>query len=441
MTKDKPPVTIFWFRRDLRMNDNTGFYHALNNLHPVLPLFIFDKDILDKLEDQDDARVTFIHRVINELQQEFAKRGGTLLARYGKPVDVFKQLLQEYNIENVYTNHDYELYALSRDAEVKALLEQAGTKLYTFKDQVIFEYKEVVNGQGEPYKVFTPYSKKWLAAISEKNLKEYPSQLHLNKLYQTKSDPVPTLEEMGFIKSSIEIPSKEINQQMLEKYAKERDYPAREVATRIGIHLRFGTISIRETVKKAKQYSEVWLNELIWRDFYSMLLANNPHLEHSACKPAYDHIQWRNNEQDFDRWCKGETGYPIVDAGMRQLNKTGYMHNRVRMIAASFLVKHLLTDWRWGDAYFARKLLDYDMATNNGSWQWIAGSGCDAAPYFRVFNPNAQTAKFDKVNEYIKKWVPEVGTDKYPEPMVDHEFARDRMLDVYKAALRRQEIV
>jgi deoxyribodipyrimidine photo-lyase len=349
--------------------------------------------------------------------------------------------MQEYNIKAVYTNHDYEPYAHRREEEVRTLLQQAGASLHSYKDHVIFENREIVNGQGEPYKVFTPYSKRWLATLTDEHLKEYPSQSHLNNLYRTAALPVTSLEEMGFVRSSLDIPAKEVQQHVLEKYAQERDYPAKQGATRIGIHLRFGTLSIRETVKKAQTHSNVWLNELIWRDFYIMLLANHPHLEHAACKPAYDLIQWRNKEDEFERWCKGETGYPIVDAGMRQLNQTGYMHNRVRMIAASFLVKHLLIDWRWGDAYFARKLLDYEMASNNGSWQWIAGSGCDAAPYFRVFNPDAQAAKFDKAKEYIKKWVPEWGTAKYPQPMVEHEFARDRMLQVYKAALRKPEMV
>jgi deoxyribodipyrimidine photo-lyase len=406
-----------------------------------LPVFIFDSDILNKLEAKDDSRLTFIHEAVYQLQQEFVKRSGTLLARYGRPTEIFKQLLQEYNIAAVYTNHDYEPYALRREAEIRDLLQQAGATLYTFKDHVIFENREIINGQGEPYRVFTPYSKKWLGTLTDAHLQEYPSQEHLAHLYQTTTVSMPSLEQMGFTKSSIDIPPKEVSQDILEKYARERDYPAKGGATRIGIHLRFGTLSIRETVKKARQHSDVWLNELIWRDFYIMLLANNPLLEHAACKPAYDHIQWRNKEEEFDRWCKGQTGYPIVDAGMRQLNQTGYMHNRVRMIAASFLVKHLLIDWRWGEAYFAGKLLDYEMATNNGSWQWIAGSGCDAAPYFRVFNPNAQAAKFDRAKEYIKKWVPEIGTAQYPQPMVEHEFARDRMLEVYKAALRRPEMV
>lgn len=440
MTKNRQPIAIFWFRRDLRITDNTGFYQALRSGMPVLPLFIFDKDILDKLEDRDDARVTFIHQAVQELCQEFAGRESTLLTFYGKPTEIFRQLLQQYHVQAVYTNHDYEPYAHSREMEVKALLKQAGATLHTYKDHVIFENREIVNGQGEPYKVFTPYSRKWLASLSEEHLREYSSQTLLGNLYQTVAMPVPSLEAMGFVKSSVEIPPKKVQKDMLEKYAKERDFPAKQGATRIGIHLRFGTLSIRETVKKAREHSAVWLNELIWRDFYIMLLANNPQLANAACKPAYDRILWRNREDEFERWCKGETGYPIVDAGMRQLNQTGYMHNRVRMITASFLVKHLLIDWRWGDAYFARKLLDYEMATNNGSWQWIAGSGCDAAPYFRVFNPNAQATKFDKAKEYIQRWLPEAGTARYPPPMVEHEYARDRMLDVYKAALRKAEI-
>ncbi len=436
MNKLQEKIAVFWFRRDLRLDDNHGLYQALTCGYPVLPVFIFDLDILDKLEDRDDGRVTFIHQVITELQSDLAKAGGTLLVRYGKPIEIWKQLIVEYPVEAVFTNHDYEPYAISRDNELQALLQSNGIDFHTYKDQVIFEKKEIVNGQGNPYSIFTPYSKKWLAALKEIPIPYYPSKDRLTTLLQMETKAVPSLAEMGFERSSLAFPSKEIREHILETYAKERDFPARQQTTRIGIHLRFGTVSIREMVKKAIAVSEVWLKELIWREFYMMILANFPHVVNDACKPAFDRIQWRNNEKEFDRWCKGRTGYPIVDAGMRQLNQTGFMHNRVRMIAAAFLVKHLLIDWRWGDAYFARKLLDYELATNNGSWQWIAGSGCDAAPYFRVFNPNTQAKKFDKTNEYIKKWVPESGTEAYPKPIISHEQARDRALEVYRAAVK-----
>jgi deoxyribodipyrimidine photo-lyase len=341
----------------------------------------------------------------------------------------------------VYTNHDYESYAIARDNELNNLLQSKGVDFYTFKDQVIFEQKEIVNGKREAYKIFTPYSKKWLATLTDEKLTYYSSASNLKALYQTSTPQVPSLAEMGFEQSAIKFPPKEIREHILEAYARERNFPGKETTTRMGIHLRFGTVSIRQMVKKAKQHSETWLNELIWRDFYMMILANFPQVEHCACKPAYDRIKWRNNEAEFEKWCDGKTGYPIVDAGMRELNATGFMHNRVRMIAASFMVKHLLIDWRWGDAYFARKLLDYELATNNGSWQWIAGSGCDAAPYFRVFNPNTQAAKFDKAKEYTRKWIPELGTESYPNPIIEHEKARERALTVYKEALKREELL
>lgn len=432
------PIALFWFRRDLRINDNAGFYQALRSGLPVLPIFIFDSDILDHLENRQDARVTFIHQVVGELRQDLEKAGGTLLARYGKPISVIQQLLSEYTIAAVYTNHDYEPYAIKRDNAIHALLQQQSIAFHTFKDQVVFEKLEVVNGQKLPYKVFTPYSTKWRATLQEQPIPHYASEDTLAGLYPTATDALPTLEAMGFQRSGITFPKKEVREHLLEKYAKERDFPAKTGTSRIGIHLRFGTVSIREMVKKAAQHSEIWLNELIWREFYMMVLANFPHVVDHACKPAYDRIQWRNNEEEFDRWCQGKTGYPIVDAGMRELAATGFMHNRVRMIAASFMVKHLLIDWRWGDAYFASHLLDYELASNNGSWQWIAGSGCDAAPYFRVFNPDTQAAKFDKAKEYIKKWVPELGTPQYPKPIVDHATARDRVLATYKAALRKE---
>ncbi|QHT66618.1 deoxyribodipyrimidine photo-lyase [Rhodocytophaga rosea] len=437
MSTHTTQIAVFWFRRDLRIEDNTGLYHALNSGYPVLPLFIFDSDILDQLEDRDDGRVTFIHQVVSDLQQAFDKQGGTLLTHYGKPVKIWKQLLREYIIVAVYTNHDYESYAINRDTKIRELLQTRGIPFHTYKDQVIFEKQEIVNGQGNPYKVFTPYSKKWLATLTDAHTQHFLSGEHISALYKSQSELIPSLPEMGFQKSALIFPSMEVREDILEEYARERNFPAKPGTTKIGIHLRFGTVSIREMVRKAIQHSDIWLNELIWRDFYMMILANFPHVEQSACKPAYDQIQWRNNEQEYKLWCMGQTGYPIVDAGMRELNATGFMHNRVRMITASFLVKHLLIDWRWGEAYFAGKLLDYELASNNGSWQWIAGSGCDAAPYFRVFNPNTQAAKFDKAKEYIKKWIPELGTPDYPKPIITHEFARERVLATYLEALKK----
>jgi deoxyribodipyrimidine photo-lyase len=440
MTDTIRPVAIFWFRRDLRTEDNTGFSAALRCGLPVLPLFIFDSDILDRLEDRDDARVTFIHKVIHQMRQELESAGGALVARYGKPVEVFKQLLTEYRIAGVYTNHDYESYARDRDADISALLQENGVEFKTFKDQVIFERKEVLTDSGTVYTVFTPYSKKWKSQLTGQLLEPRPCQACFQNLYPDRTEPVPSLQEMGFTPSALPLPGKDVSDETLRSYATRRDYPAIEGTTRLGLHLRFGTVSVRRVVEKARQLSEIWLNELIWREFYMQILDNFPHVERHACKPAYENIPFRHDEEAFRRWCAGTTGYPIVDAGMRQLNATGFMHNRVRMIAASFLVKHLLIDWRWGEAYFGRKLLDYELASNNGSWQWIAGSGCDAAPYFRVFSPDAQAKKFDKSAEYIRRWVPELGTDSYPKPMVDHEFARDRVIRTYRAALKGVQV-
>jgi deoxyribodipyrimidine photo-lyase len=428
-------IAVFWFRRDLRLEDNAGFSAALQSGYPVLPLFIYDQDILDRLEDRDDARVTFIHQAIAQRRAELENAGGTLLARFGKPIDVWKQLLDDYDIAGVYTNHDYESYALQRDEEVRQLLGSRAIEFITCKDQVIFEKTEILNGSNKPYTVFTPYAKKWRSQLTDAHLEPHLCQPYLVNLLQTSVEPLPSLADMHFTPSAITLPLSIVNDKIVTAYAKQRDYPAIEGTTRLGIHLRFGTVSIRQLVAKARQLSDTWLNELIWREFYMMILANFPHVEKNACKPAFDRIQWRNDRDEFNRWCEGRTGYPIVDAGMRQLNATGFMHNRVRMITASFLIKHLLIDWRWGEAYFARKLLDFELASNNGSWQWASGSGCDAAPYFRVFNPLTQTEKFDKSQAYIKKWVPEIGTSQYPKPMVEHGFARDRALRVYREAV------
>lgn len=428
-------IAVFWFRRDLRLEDNAGFSAALQSGYPVLPVFIYDRDILDRLEDRDDARVTFIHQAIAQRRAELENSGGTLLARYGKPIDVWKQLLDEYDIASVYTNHDYESYALRRDEEARQLLGSRIVDFITCKDQVIFEKTEILNGSNKPYTVFTPYAKKWRSQLTDAHLEPHLCQPYFANLLQTSVEPLPSLADMHFTPSAIPLPLPIVDDKIVTAYAKQRDYPAIEGTTRLGIHLRFGTVSIRQLVAKARQLSDTWLNELVWREFYMMILANFPHVEKNACKPAFDRIQWRNDPDEFSRWCEGRTGYPIVDAGMRQLNATGFMHNRVRMITASFLIKHLLIDWRWGEAYFARKLLDFELASNNGSWQWASGSGCDAAPYFRVFNPLTQTEKFDKSQAYIKKWVPEIGTSQYPKPMVEHGFARDRALSVYREAV------
>lgn len=430
-------ISIFWFRRDLRLHDNAALYHALKSGNPVLPIFIFDKNILDKLEDKRDRRVEFIHSVIEEIQAELQQLGSTIVVKYGTPEEIFPALLNEYEVTAIYTNHDYEPYAHERDEAVREYANSEGIGFHTYKDQVIFEKNEVLSGAGTPYTVFTPYSRKWKEKVNEFFLQSYPTEDYFDNFLKTDTINIPTLKEMDFEAVGEPFANKEIRENIVKNYAEQRDFPAIEGTSRMSIHLRFGTVSIRELARKAQKLSETWLNELIWRDFYFNILHHFPHIgEGHAFRKQYDFIEWRNNEDEFQKWCDGKTGYPIVDAGMRQLNETGFMHNRVRMITASFMIKHLLIDWRWGEAYFAKKLLDFDFSANNGGWQWAAGSGCDAAPYFRVFNPTLQTQKFDKNLEYIKKWVPELNSLDYPQPIVNHEFARKRVLEVYQKALK-----
>lgn len=428
-------ISIFWLRRDLRFIDNTGLYYALKETKDVLPVFIFDKNILDKLEDKADARVEFIQSTLEAMNNDLASKGSGIKTFYSTPLEAYKQLIDEYEIEAVYTNRDYEPYAKDRDKQVESLLKENNIDFFTFKDQVIYEYEEIVSGSGSFYKVFTPYSKSWKEKYKANRPEIKSSALRFENWANLKNNKVHSLEDMGFEPTEVKIPSSNVEEEVLKHYDKKRDYPAQDATSRLGIHLRFGTISIRQLAEKAISLNETFLNELIWRDFYAMILANNPKVVDNAFKKEYDQIPWRQDEEGFEKWCKGKTGYPIVDAGMRQLNKTGYMHNRVRMVVASFLTKHLLIDWRWGEAYFAKKLLDFDLASNNGGWQWAAGTGTDAQPYFRVFNPQSQTEKFDPDLKYIKKWVPEYGTDKYPDPIVEHKSARQRAIDTYKKAL------
>jgi deoxyribodipyrimidine photo-lyase len=426
------PISIFWFRRDLRVHDNHGLFQALQGEYPVLPLFIFDRNILEDLEDRDDARLSFIHRQIEALKQTC----GAFHAEYGYPLDIWKKLLDALPIQAVYTNRDYEPYAIKRDADVESLLKERGIPLHTFKDHVVFQYDEVLKDDGKPYTVFTPYSRKWKARLQQEGLTEYPSENFLGNIWaEAPASAIPGLAEMGFEPSSLAIPPASVPQGLIRSYDKTRDFPAIEGTSRLGLHFRFGTISIRQKARKALELNETFLNELIWRDFYAMILAHFPHVATGPFKKAYDFIEWRNDPEEFEAWKEGRTGYPIVDAGMRELAATGYMHNRVRMVVASFLTKHLLIDWRWGEAWFARKLLDFDLASNNGGWQWAAGCGTDAAPYFRVFNPTAQQEKFDPELAYIRRWVAEYGTAAYTAPIVEHKMARERCLEVYKRAL------
>ncbi|MFM8913747.1 MAG: cryptochrome/photolyase family protein [Flammeovirgaceae bacterium] len=424
-------TTLFWLRRDLRLQDNAGLYHALKENSQVLPIFIFDSEILDKLEDKNDLRVQFIHHSLELVQRQLEEIGSSLLVFHGKPIDVFRTIQPK----NVYTNHDYEPYARRRDDAVAKILAEKSVPFKSYKDQVVFEKSEVVKDDGSPYTIFTPYSKKWKVKLTSSDTKGYATQEYFSHFKKSTPWPVPALNDIGFIESRFEFPPRVVRKSIIEQYDEQRNFPSVEGTTRLSVHLRFGTVSIRQLVQVALKKNEVWLNELIWRDFYHMILWHFPQVETKAFKSAYDKIEWRNNEKEFVAWCEGKTGYPIVDAGMRELNNTGFMHNRVRMIVASFLTKHLLIDWRWGEAYFAKKLLDFDLAANNGGWQWAASSGCDAAPYFRVFNPALQTEKFDPDLKYIKKWVPEYGTPSYPKPIVEHKFARDRVLKVYKEAL------
>ena len=429
-------VSIFWFRRDLRLDDNAGLYHALKSGANVLPIFIFDKNILDKLEDKKDGRVEFIHQVILNLCEQLKELGSSIKVFYSTPEQVFKELAKEYTIQTVYTNHDYEPYADERDAAVKEFLVKNKTDFKTYKDQCIFEKEEVTKDDGKPYTIFTPYSRKWKLKMNDFYVKAYPNKKYFKNFIRTQPFTIPSLKEMGFQTTDLEMPSKTISKSIVTNYKEQRDFPAIKGTSKLSVHLRFGTVSIRALTKQALLLNETWLNELIWRDFYMMILYHFPHAAKNSFKSQYDRIEWRNNEHEFKAWCEGQTGFPIVDAGMRELNATGFMHNRVRMIVASFLVKDLLIDWRWGEAYFAQKLLDFDLSANNGGWQWAAGSGCDAAPYFRVFNPTEQTKKFDPKYEYIKKWIPEFNTSKYPKPIVDHSSARLRVLAAYKDALR-----
>jgi len=433
----KPLVNIFWFRRDLRLDDNAGLYHALKEVEPVLPLFIFDRNILDELEDKDDRRVRFIHSALKAMHEQLQEKHSSLDVRYGFPKEVFRQLMQDYRINKVFTNHDYEPYARERDAAIAKLLSDSGITFHSFKDQVIFERNEVVKNDGNPYSIYTPYARKWKSVLNDSSFRAYPCKKYATQFFQQSTKPMPTLESLGFTAGKEDFPKLKWSEELIKNYKKDRDTPGIAGTSRLGPHLRFGTLSIRELARTTGDQSETFLNELIWREFYQMILWHFPQVIGHAFKPAYDRINWRNNDEEFVAWCNGQTGYPIVDAGMRELNATGFMHNRVRMITASFLSKHLLVDWRWGEAYFAKKLLDFDLASNNGGWQWSAGCGCDAAPYFRVFNPYLQTKKFDSELKYIGKWVPEWESPDYPSPIVDHEFARKRCLERYSAALKK----
>ncbi len=440
--------TLFWFRRDLRLEDNHGLYQALALDKPVIGFFIFDTHILDRLEDRDDARVTFLHQRIRKLQQEIHARGGQLIVRHGTPEEAIPEVIEAFQIASIVVNHDEDPYARQRDKIIRDHCTRSGVSFHAFKDHVIFGRKEVLKSDETPYTVFTPYSRKWSQQMMDGGLtpdgtpscfRSFPSEVHPG-WYKAPPVPMPSLASMGFSENiHIPVPEPTFSVSLLDSYDRTRDYPAVNGTSRMGIHLRFGTVSIRALARKAYRHNQTYLKELIWREFYAMILYHFPHVVGNSFRPEYDQIEWRNHEEEFRLWCEGQTGYPLVDAGMRQLNATGYMHNRVRMVVASFLTKHLLIDWRWGEAYFARKLLDFELASNNGGWQWAAGCGTDAAPYFRIFNPTAQQKKFDPDFSYIKTWVREWGTPEYPAPIVEHSFARERCLETYRSGLNRQK--
>ncbi|WP_033961715.1 cryptochrome/photolyase family protein [Psychroserpens jangbogonensis] len=432
----KQPLNIFWFRRDLRLDDNVGFYKALSSDYPVLPIFIFDTEILDKLPE-DDARVTFIHGTLQTMSTTLQKEYQSNLAMFhSKPIEIFKQLIETYDIKSVFTNHDYEPYAKKRDSELSDFLSKHEIEFKTFKDQVIFEKDEVVKKDGKPYMVYTPYMRVWKAQFKSQELDIYDTESLFSNLIKNSELPNLSLTDLGFKTSIQKIAQYVVTPSLIQAYEETRNFPAKDSTSRLGPHLRFGTVSIRKMVQKAiAEDNEIFWQELIWREFFMQILWHFPHTAKDSFKSKYDRIEWRNNEDEFYKWCEGKTGYPLVDAGMRELNETGFMHNRVRMLVGSFLCKHLLIDWRWGEAYFAEKLHDYDMSSNIGNWQWVAGSGVDATPYFRIFNPTSQIQKFDKNHDYIKKWVPDYQELTYPQPMVDHKIARERCLKMYKDAL------
>ena len=432
MTPPKENINVFWFRRDLRLTDNKGLWYALASGKKIVPLFIFDEDILQSLS-KNDARVSFIHHLLENMHNILSDNSSGIIIKHGKPIDIWKNLVKEYTIDAVYCNEDYEPYGINRDKEIAYFLSTNSIALNSYQDHVIMHPNEVLKDDGSPFKVYTPFSKKWKNLLTSQHLKHYPSEDVLHQFLQH-TEPFLSLDDIGFAKSTIGVSAYTISS--LTHYKELRDYPAVTATSNVSPHLRFGSVSIRELYKNTQQKSEHYGNELIWREFFMQVLYHYPNVVHQSFNVKYDRIEWRNNEEEFERWCKGETGFPIVDAGMRELNVTGNMHNRVRMIVASFLCKDLLIDWRWGEAYFAEKLLDFELSSNNGNWQWAAGTGCDAAPYFRVFNPHMQQEKFDPKGEYIKKWIVDLNELSYPKPMVDHSFARDRALKAYKEALQ-----
>jgi deoxyribodipyrimidine photo-lyase len=484
---------LVWFRRDLRSYDHAALYHALKSSRAVYCVFVFDTEILDGLPRRD-RRVEFIRESVSELRAALERLGGGLVIAHGRSRAEIPRLARQLGAQAVFINHDYEPAALERDRAVQLALAHAGIAFHTFKDQVVFEKDEVTTRAGRPFAVFTAYKNAWLERLRPFYLAAYPVEKYARSLVRPPPSRMPALEELGFERTNIrelKLPTGmsggkawlEEFLSRIERYRERRDYPALRGPSYLSVHLRFGTVSIRELARaawergkqgaergKAKAGSEgrhraqgaaTWLSELIWRDFYAMLLYHHPHVVEHAFLPQFDAIRFPNRQNLFDAWCEGRTGYPLVDAAMRQIDQTGYMHNRLRMVAASFLVKDLQVDWRWGERYFARCLNDYDLASNNGGWQWAASTGCDAQPYFRIFNPVTQSERFDPEGKFIRLYLPElsrvadehihapwrmsperraacgviIGRD-YPAPIVDHAQARKATLELYALAKR-----
>jgi deoxyribodipyrimidine photo-lyase len=435
---EKEKYNVFWFRRDLRLEDNKGLFHALRQQHKVLPVFIFDTTILYTLE-KTDARVEFIYNSLVNIQQQLSQSGKNIIIRIGNPINIFNDLLKEYQVNAVYANRDHEPYGITRDKRIEGILKQAGIDFHLYTDHLLFSKNEVLRNQDTPYHIYTPYRKKALTLLSATHLARYPSEELTDNIAGSLSTSSFSYDQTGFVPSGIVFPSSTIDEKIIANYSETRDFPAVEGTSRLGVHLRFGTISIRKLAAVALKISDVFVSQLLWREFYAAILWHYPRVTFTSFKPQYENIAWRNNETEFEAWKQGQTGYPMVDAGMRQLSATGYMHNRVRMITSGFLTKHLLIDWRWGEAWFASKLLDFELSNNNGGWQWSAGCGCDAVPYFRIFNPQLQQQKFDPSDEYVKTWIPELNTPSYPTPIVDHPYARERCIRVFKSSLGQQQ--
>jgi deoxyribodipyrimidine photo-lyase len=426
-------INLFWFRRDLRLDDNTALNHALTGDIPVMAIFIFDTDVIDELTE-DDPGISFIYDKLFEINNELLKHGSSLLIMKGDPESVWRKLIDSYNINAVYINKDYEPYSISRDHSIEVLLHKESISLFRFKDHVIFEETEILKSDRTPYTIFTPYKNKWLQKISDITTLNLYTEENVRMNYFKHRFTFLNLEELGFRESLIRVRPFDLS--VIGNYEKYRDFPSEDKTTYLGPHLRFGTISIRNIVKIALSENAGFLSQLIWREFFMQILFNFPYVVTGNFRSKYDNVAWRINETEFELWCNGQTGFPMVDAGMRQLNKTGYMHNRIRMITAGFLCKQLLIDWRWGEAYFATKLLDYELSSNNGNWQWAAGTGCDAAPYFRVFNPQTQLQKYDHHKNYCRMWIEELDKSQYPKPMLDLNPARERVISAFKTGLK-----